>query len=625
MVFPEYIHLHINDDFIIEEVMCSDNTLDGWKSSQLKGKPVTELFDEGVRSHIQLQLHVLAEEQRESSTILLDPSNPDPVMNSVPFQFAGDVRRLKWNVRYVPDRQQIHCLILDVTREFQRVYSSLSTHQYNEQLVERVTDGVITYDSEGRVVSANNAAHRSLGLTWLQLSKRALIHPSWHLVKENKERHPGLDAVVHQVLRERVDRPTETVGIFRPDEGRYRWFEMTVMLHRSVGGYPQGAGLVLKDITTQAEMIERVKQDKLEVMHLAQKMHEGIWISTHGMQKTVFVNDAFRQAVGIHSGKSRHTIRASLTETVHPDYREQLLAWFGSISTQQPYAELTAPFLSTDGTTRWFKASMFEHHALIPESSSQRVVLLRDVTDEMELVQRLEETARATEALSSLKSNIIANISHEFRTPLTGIIGFSTLAAEVLPEQAVTNFIKPIADSAERLSQTLTTIADFSLLESGSMGFFPRTFSPVGVLDTMLEEYTAWCREAGLTFHYEVEGQHNALTDQMGMMRIVNELVRNAVKFTVTGYVRVNVINQEAGLTIQVSDTGEGIPADQVERVFEPFRQLSEGISRKYEGVGLGMAVVRKQVDLMQGSIRIEPNKPTGTSVTVVLPHLTGG
>ena len=248
--------------------------------------------------------------------------------------------------------------------------------------------------------------------------------------------------------------------------------------------------------------------------------------------------------------------------------------------------------------------------------------VVRDVTERRRREQQLQEAKEEAQQMNRLKSAFLANMSHEIRTPLTAIIGF----AELLGDEDTTHeeeISELIVESSQRLLRTLNSVLDLSRLESGSMHVSPDEF-----------DFVELVRDATRLFQREAEKTSIALDvslpdetclvrlDPSALDRILGNLIGNSIKFTPEGgTVEVSVSFGDDQVHVSVADTGIGIDADFLPRVFEAFHQESTGMARSHEGTGLGLAITRRLTELMDGTISVESTKDVGTTFTVTLPR----
>lgn len=264
------------------------------------------------------------------------------------------------------------------------------------------------------------------------------------------------------------------------------------------------------------------------------------------------------------------------------------------------------------------------------EATPYRVfTMFRDITDQIRYIKSLDEAKKKAEELNRLKSNIISNVSHEFRTPITGIMGFTSLLRQHELDSNALEFVDMIEKSTQRLNATLESIIDYSRMDSNLSDIRPRNISIRETLYDILYNAKYECSSKQLEFEANISGSDTVYIDDRYLTTIISNLLSNAIKFTKEGSVQLHLSTDDSQIELQITDTGIGIPEGLADEIFEPFRQGSEGLARHYEGAGLGLAIVKKHVDNIGGVISYINRKEGGVTFTVQLPvvspRLSGG
>ncbi|EKO38110.1 MAG: signal transduction histidine kinase [Solidesulfovibrio magneticus str. Maddingley MBC34] len=255
------------------------------------------------------------------------------------------------------------------------------------------------------------------------------------------------------------------------------------------------------------------------------------------------------------------------------------------------------------------------------------LAVFEDQTETRDLIAALVASKEAAEAASQAKDAFLANMSHEIRTPLNGLLGMLQLLEGTRLDDEQGEFVTTALAAGRGLLGVINAILDFSHAEGGALSFCRESYSPLPVLREVVGTFAAQARAAGLalTFSGDAELAAPVCGDAARLRQLAANLVSNGVKFTPKGSVDVRaerLDDPEAGpmLRLTVADTGIGIAAHALERVFEPFTQIDDTLTRRYQGTGLGLAMVRRLTALMGGTVRLESTPGRGTTAIVVAP-----
>ncbi|MBK9091120.1 MAG: hypothetical protein IPL90_19620 [Holophagales bacterium] len=245
-----------------------------------------------------------------------------------------------------------------------------------------------------------------------------------------------------------------------------------------------------------------------------------------------------------------------------------------------------------------------------------------------EAVERLSASEERARQASIAKSTFLANVSHELRTPLNAIIGYSEILEEEVhlarrPE--LTGDIRKVRAAGRHLLQLIDTILDLSKVEAGKMEIELETFSILelcGEVDSLVKPLALKNRNRLMLRGAEAAG---ALTsDRTKVRQALVNIAGNACKFTEDGNVTISVVRENraerAEAVFVVEDDGPGIPADQLERLFQPFTQADSSTSRRFGGTGLGLALTRRLVSLLGGEINVRSTPGLGSAFTIRIP-----
>ena len=236
----------------------------------------------------------------------------------------------------------------------------------------------------------------------------------------------------------------------------------------------------------------------------------------------------------------------------------------------------------------------------------------------------IAERNRANE-MNALKNNFLSNLSHEVRTPLNSIIGFSSLLGEELENKEQREFLSYIEEGGQRLLQTINDLLDISILESEPDKIQPKKINLESEVIETVGMMFNYAHDKDIILDYSImKPGILVLGDPRMTGQILRKLIGNAIKFTEKGSVFIEVDVAENGAcdcgVVRIKDTGVGIDKKFLPHVFDEFKQESRGMARKFEGVGLGLTIANKMSELMNGVIEVESEKGRGSVFSFYLP-----
>ena len=278
------------------------------------------------------------------------------------------------------------------------------------------------------------------------------------------------------------------------------------------------------------------------------------------------------------------------------------------------------------GEELWFRVVVF---CTDIQGEKKYILDLSDRTKDKKINQRLEDAFHTAENANRAKTTFLNNMSHDIRTPMNAIIGFTNIAMKHEPEPEVRGCLEKIRESSDHLLTLINDVLDISRIESGKIKFAPIGVDIVEVADTVLSIMYGFLSNRNITFHTHlaIPETRYVLADAVRIREVLVNILGNAVKFTGDGGSITFTSDYLPGaddrhmiVRYRVTDTGVGMTKEFVKHIFDEFSQEESSARTYYKGSGLGMTISKRYVDLMDGNISVESEKGKGSTFTVELP-----
>jgi PAS domain S-box-containing protein len=401
-------------------------------------------------------------------------------------------------------------------------------------------------------------------------------------------------------------------------EGRPVWATVELAPWRDAEGQVGGMVAVSHDITSMVEALERMERTEqrltlaMEIadLHVYEMDYVRRELIKGGAEDTFFTEE-----------KTYGELARDIWGTIDPrDLPAVQAAWDLHLGTGAPYRP-EYRVVRQDDREVWAAGAC----TLISNDQGRPLRLigaLQNITDRKAAERALVQAKDAAEAANRAKSTFLATMSHEIRTPLNGVLGMAqAMAADDLTAQQ-RGRLDVIRQSGETLLAILNDVLDLSKIEAGKLELEAGEFDIGDLARGAHAAFGAVAERKGLAFALTVEPAARGLYsgDATRVRQILYNLVSNALKFTETGEVTVNVARDGGELRLTVSDTGIGIPPARLASLFQKFEQADASTTRRYGGTGLGLAICRELAQLMGGTVEARSAPGAGTTFIAVLP-----
>ena len=374
----------------------------------------------------------------------------------------------------------------------------------------------------------------------------------------------------------------------------------------------------------ELEMAEKeLRENKLMFDEVSEQSQVVVW-STDENGIFTFVSDTCKSVWGY----SRDEIigKMNYTNLIPPEDREKIISYAQKLKSQkEKINDSIFRIRKRNGDSIWVST----YAAPLLDEKNNCVGYrgsIVNVTERQKIIDELIKAKKNAEEASLLKSTLLANMSHEFRTPLNGILGFAQLLEDELKDPNDIETVKKITRSGKRLMNTLNSVLTLLDLEQKDITPHPTSFELSKICTQIFNSYFSFADEKKLKFDIDYASVDITLsTDEALLKKLISYLVENAIKYTLEGSVKIyaereTAENAAGKILIHVKDTGIGIKKEYQSVIFEEFRQVSEGIRRAFEGVGLGLTLAKKVASLIGAEITLTSNLGEGSDFIVALP-----
>lgn len=345
---------------------------------------------------------------------------------------------------------------------------------------------------------------------------------------------------------------------------------------------------------------------------------------------TVFFSRQFFAMLGLAREPHNGTID-DFRKLLHPDDAAQ--AWhYLERYLRRELAEYANTFRMQHSSGKWLWVNSRAKAIFNADGQAVRMVGANiNITQMKEYQERLKQEKENADRANRAKSDFLAHMSHEIRTPLTAISGIADIfmANQTGLNDKQKQLVSTLHSSTSSLKDLVNDVLDFSKIESGELELTRNHFALGQVLEQVISIMSVNARQKGLGFEFDYESLRKEVFfgDRTRLRQVLINLIGNAIKFTEKGEVTVRAYKQDVGedahLVIEVRDTGIGVSAENIDIIFERFKQADSSVSRKYGGTGLGLPISRSLAKLMGGNIAVSSTVGEGSTFTLSIPYIT--
>jgi PAS domain S-box-containing protein len=466
-------------------------------------------------------------------------------------------------------------------------------------------DGMRLCDSNGIIVSVNPAFCRLVGKSVNELEGLPFI--SAYDPAESNGLHSFKNNLKNNSIKQKME---SKIILWNKKE---IWVELSnsiVLLE----GKPKMVLSVIREITERKHAEEEIRK-----LYRGVQQSPATVVITDKSGKIEYVNNKFFETTGYSNseaiGQNPRILKSG--EKTKKEYKE---LWDAILSGNEWHGELHNK--KKNGELYWESATI---SPIINEKGeiTHFIAIKEDITEHKMMVEELISAKEKAEEMNRLKTNFVNNMSHEMRTPLVAILGYSQFLISDIENKYHKEMLEGIENSGKRLLDTVNSILDLSRMEAKKIDFKLTEVDVIKETDGVINRMSilAWNKNLYLRLDKKSENVFSLLNVKY-FVHILEKLLSNSIKYTIKGGVTIeiekNIQDGESWSVIKVIDTGIGISKESHELIFEEFRQASEGLNRQFEGTGLGLTLTKKYVSLMNGKITVDSKPGQGSIFTVM-------
>jgi PAS domain S-box-containing protein len=507
--------------------------------------------------------------------------------------------------------EAMHGVVSDQTSMQDSILATLNARTTVSRMFDGIPVGALICDREMRIIFANPQLIANAGRPASEVVGRNLydVFP-WIPEKWRRVHKLALRGEAYQTEREGFEGPDGSQRFTR--WGCAPWME---------GGAIGGVILTGEDVT-----------EAVEAQHGAEASKERMAFGLSMTSTMIWELDFERREVVI-EGDWKNFFPAMPTfdtlagegNGVHPNDRDMLASKWKSHLAGGPAYTAEYRVYPEEGRLAWHSATV-RILRTVKGSPARAIAVIQDITDRKAIEQKALDAEQRALVASAAKSDFLSNMSHEIRTPLNGVLAVSEMLARSNLDERQAEMVRLVTTSGRTLLRVMDDLVEFSRLEADKIEFEVRPFELEDALRSACESASTRAEAKGLTFttflSASLDGVFRGDPSRVG--QIVGNLLNNAVKFTEKGSVSLSAAVDDSGprsiVKITVSDTGVGFSPEFAARIFDRFEKADLSTSRKFGGLGLGLSIVKRLVDLMGGTISATSEEGMGSTFEVLIP-----
>lgn len=517
---------------------------------------------------------------------------------------------------------KLHELI--VQTPIQKTYSAVKTdkEEYLKTLLHWMYEDIIVIDKNYNIIDVNNNR-----LKIADKKTEEVLGAKCYSVTHGFDKPCNFcaqDCYLQEVMASGKSRQVRHKHI--TNDGKVKYLDILFSPFLNENGEVEKVIETIRDVTETVSTQKELKEKEIQLEQIAGNLDVVFFtldISTPKPRIT-YLSEGFNKIWGINREIALANQKVWFDSVYLEDRKKIFHLTREYVKTKNPVVQIEFRITKPDDTIRWINVKT---KVIIDSSGMSKQIfgIAEDITEKKLLELELQNAYNKSKESINFKNYLLGNINHEIRTPLNAILGFTQILKDETSKEVIDELSDKILLASNRLLNTLDSIIELSDLQSDSRKLQNTEVSILELLKTVQHKFSSVAKEKNLLFEVVEPDQEVVIkSDEFLLKKILYQLLDNAFKYTqqgsVTLSVRFNKNEKDNWLVVDVADTGIGIEPEKINTIFEAFRQGSEGLSRSYQGTGLGLTITKKMIELLKGKILVESEKGIGSRFSVHIP-----